>query len=301
MQKKILITGSNGLLGQSLVDLFLKEKENYHLFGVSKGENRSGFTDFTYINLDITNKEKLLNTIDEIEPNCIINTAAMTQVDACETQKETCKIINIDVVEWLIEAATKLNIKIIHLSTDFIFDGKNGPYKETDAANPLSYYGWSKLEAEKLLINSTINFAIIRTILVYGKVHDMSRTNIVLWAIEKLKNKEQITIVDDQYRMPTYVKDLAWACKSTIDKDKNGIFHISSNQLLSVFEIVQQIAEVFNLDNSYIKPIKSTILNQAAKRPPITGFDLTKSIRELGYQPKSFIEDLKIFKQELSK
>ncbi|NJN49978.1 MAG: SDR family oxidoreductase [Polaribacter sp.] len=299
MNKKILITGSNGLLGQSLLELLL-QKFDYQVFGISKGKNRSGFSNFTYINLDITNKEKLLQTIECIKPDCIINTAAMTQVDDCETQKEACRILNIDVVDWLIESAKKHHFKIIHLSTDFIFDGKNGPYKETDIPNPLSYYGWSKLESENLLIQSNINFAIIRTILVFGKVHDMSRSNIVLWTIEKLKKQEQINIVDDQFRMPTFVKDLAWACKTIFENDKNGIFHISSNKLLSIYEIVQQIAETFNLDKSLINPIQSTTLNQAAKRPSITGFDLSKSCKELGFKSKSFKEDLQLFKQEIS-
>ncbi|WP_405565661.1 SDR family oxidoreductase [Polaribacter sp. Asnod6-C07] len=296
---KVIITGSNGLLGQSLLKLLLQDKENYEVFGFSKGKNRSGREDFTYVSIDITNKENLKNTIIEIKPDFIINTAAMTQVDACENDKKACDLLNITVVKWLTEVSIKINAHLIHLSTDFIFDGKKGYYKETDTPNPLSYYGLSKLKSEEVLLDSNINYTILRTILVYGKVFDMSRSNIVLWVISMLKQGKEITIVDDQFRMPTYVDDLALACKISMDKKAKGIFHISSNKLLSVFEIAQQIAEVFNLDKSLIKPITTLTLNQTAPRPAKTGFDLSKTNKGLEFYPKSFKEDLHRFKEKL--
>lgn len=294
---KVIITGSNGLLGQSLLDLLLKEKETYQTYGFSRGENRSGRDDFYYTNLDLTQEEILKTEIEKINPDFIINTAAMTQVDECEDNKEACDSLNVDVVKSLVLIAEKLNIHVIHLSTDFIFDGTKGNYKETDTPNPISYYGLSKLKAEKVLLNSTIDFTILRTILVFGKVFDMSRTNIVLWVKSMLEQGKEITIVDDQFRMPTYVNDLAMVCKIAIDKKETGIYNISSNQLLSVFEIAQQIAEVFNLDKKLIKPISSSTLNQRAKRPPITGFDLSKTNTKLGFFPKTFKEDLQRFKE----
>lgn len=292
----VVITGSNGLLGQTLLKLLLLEKDTYQVFGFSKGKNRSGREDFTYISIDLTDEQKLKKELTKIEPSFIINTAAMTQVDDCEDNKIGCDLLNITVVKWLSEISKVLNAHLIHLSTDFIFDGKKGNYKETDVANPLSYYGLSKLKSEEILINSTIDFTILRTILVYGKVFDMSRSNIVLWVKEMLEKGKEITIVDDQYRAPTYVEDLALACKISMDKKAKGIYHISSNTLLSVFEIAQQIAEIFNLDKSLIKPISSSILNQKAQRPPTTGFDLSKTNTELEFYPKSFKEDLQKFK-----
>ncbi|MDG1038309.1 MAG: NAD(P)-dependent oxidoreductase, partial [Polaribacter sp.] len=274
---KVVVTGSNGLLGQSLINLLLKEKDVYKVIGFSRGENRSGRDDFSYVSIDITNEKNLKEILLEIEPNFIINTAAMTQVDDCEVDKKACDLLNVSVVEWLVEISDNINAHLIHLSTDFIFDGIKGNYKETDVPNPLSYYGLSKLKSEEVLINSKIDYTILRTILVFGKVYDMSRSNIVLWVKSMLEKGKEITIVNDQYRSPTYVEDLALACKITLDKKARGIYNISSNELLSVYEIVQQIADVFLLDKKLIKPISTSILNQTAPRPAKTGFDLSKT------------------------
>ncbi|WP_298881292.1 NAD(P)-dependent oxidoreductase [uncultured Polaribacter sp.] len=296
---KIAITGSNGLLGQSLIELLLLEKEKYEVFGLSRGKNRSGRDDFSYVSIDITKEENLKAQLATIKPDFIINTAAMTQVDDCENNKEACDLLNVTVVKWLAEISQELNIHLIHISTDFIFDGKKGNYKETDTPNPLSYYGLSKLKSEEVLKESKINYTILRTILVYGKVFDMSRNNIVLWVRQMLSEGKEITIVDDQFRTPTYVKDLALACKISIDKKAMGVFNIASNELLSVYEIAQQIAETFKLDKSLIKPISTSTLNQTAPRPAKTGFNLSKTNMQLDFYPKSFKEDLQRFKDIL--
>ncbi|WKD86245.1 dTDP-4-dehydrorhamnose reductase [Polaribacter huanghezhanensis] len=299
MKIKILITGSNGLLGQNLIELFLKDTKNYEIFGFSRGENRSGRTDFEYQDIDITNQQLLAKKTKQIKPNFIINTAAMTNVDACENDKVGCYDLNVNVVQYLAAICSEINAHLIHISTDFIFDGKKGNYTEDAVPNPLSYYGETKLLSEAVLQKSAINYTILRTILVYGLVNDMSRSNIVLWVKESLERNKEITIVDDQFRTPTYVEDLALACKISIDKKATGIFNISSNQLLSIYEIAQEIAEVFQLDKTLIKPISTSTLNQTAPRPPITGFDLTKTNKILSFYPKSFKEDLQRFKQKL--
>ncbi|MDG2194178.1 MAG: SDR family oxidoreductase [Polaribacter sp.] len=298
--KKIIITGSNGLLGQNLLNLLLEEKETYKVIGFSRGANRSGRDDFEYHNLDITDTKKLQTNLLKIQPDVVINTAAMTNVDACETDKENCHLLNVDVVQQLTSLCSEIQTHLIHISTDFIFDGKNGPYTEEDTPSPLSYYGETKLQSEEILSKSTIDYTILRTILVYGIVAEMSRSNIVLWVKEALEKGNPITIVDDQYRMPTYVEDLALACKLCIDKKATGVFHISSNQLLSIYKIAQEIADAFDLDKKLIQPISTTTLNQLAVRPVSTGFDLTKTNRELNLYPKSFTEDLQRFKEKLT-
>jgi dTDP-4-dehydrorhamnose reductase len=297
--KKIAITGSNGLLGQTLVNLLLKEKEIYEVYGLSRGENRSCRSDFSYHSVDITNQENLSKVMNEIQPDFIVNTAAMTHVDVCEDQKEACDLLNVEAVKYLTQISSEMNAHLIHISTDFIFDGIQGYYKETDKPNPLSYYGLSKLKSEEVLEKSTIDFTILRTILVFGQVNNLGRNNIVLWVKESLEDKKEITIIDDQFRMPTYVEDLAMACKLSIDKRAKGIFNISSNELLSIYEIAQQIAEVFHLDGSLVKRISTGTLNQKAPRPPKTGFDLSKTNKELNFYPKSFKEDLQRFKETL--
>lgn len=298
--KKVAITGSNGLLGQTLVKLLLKEKDEYEVFGLSRGKNRSGRDDFKYFSIDMTNEETLKDCLLKIQPDFIVNTAAMTNVDACEDNKEECDRLNIEAVRYLTAISEELDSYLVHISTDFIFDGEKGYYKETDTPNPLSYYGLSKLKSEKILLESRVDFTILRTILVYGKVYDMTRSNIVLWLREMLQNGKEVTIVDDQYRMPTYAEDLAMACKLSIDKKAKGIYNISSNQLLSVYEIANQVAEVFDLNANLIKPIATSTLNQRAPRPAKTGFDLTKTNNVLGFYPKSFKEDLQRFKQSLT-
>ena len=298
--KKIVITGSNGLLGQTLVNLLMKAPENYSVFGLSKGDNRMNRNDFLYYDIDITNYSQLEECITYIQPSFIINTAAMTNVDTCELKPEECNNLNIEAVKYLTQICTKLNIHFIQISTDFIFDGSKGIYKETDLPNPLSIYGHSKLKAENIVKNSGVNFSILRTILVYGKGVNLKRNNIVLWVKDMLENNKEITIVDDHYRMPTYVEDLAMACKLIVDKNISGVYHISSNELLSVFEIANQIADVFGLNKKLIKPISSKTLNQKAIRPQKTGFDLSKTIKELDFQPTSFLLGLKRFKQTLS-
>lgn len=296
--KKILITGSNGLLGQKVTKLFTEN--NYQVFAVSKGENRiESFSNFTYKSLDLTNLDKVDAYLETIQPNYIINCAAMTNVDQCETDKETCKILNVDLVKTITNYCKKSTAFLVQISTDFIFDGKKGNYKETDKPNPLNYYGQSKLEAEQIIVNSKINFAILRTILVYGKVENPNRSNIVLWIKSALENKQTINLITDQYRTPTYNIDLANTCYQVVNKSVKGIFNISSSKLLSVYEIGLQVAKTFNLDSNLIKKITTKELNQKAKRPAKTGFNLSKSEKELGVTFSTFQENLIHFKSTL--
>ena len=296
---KILITGSNGLLGQKLVKL-LANQPDIEFLATSTGENRiKSITGFDYASLDITNKIQVEQVFNQFKPNVVINTAAMTNVDACEDQKEQCWNLNVNAVKNLIEVSEKHQTHLIHLSTDFIFDGENGPYKEEDKPNPLSYYGESKYEAEKLLQQSTIKWSIVRTIIVYGVVEDMSRSNIVLWAKQALEKGNPLTIVNDQFRMPTLAEDLAQACWLIAQKQAIGIYNICGKDFMSILELVNRVADFYGYDKSIISPIASTSLNQAAKRPPKTGFVLDKAIKELGYSPCSFEEGLAILTEQL--
>ena len=297
---KILITGSNGLLGQKLVKL-LANKSNIELLATSSGENRiKSITGFDYASLDITNKTQVEQVFNQFKPNVVINTAAMTNVDACEDQKEACWNLNVNAVKYLIDASRHSNSHLIHLSTDFVFDGENGPYKEEDKPNPLSYYGKSKFEAEKLLQASNIKWSIARTIIVYGVVDDMSRSNIVLWAKQALEKGNPLTIVNDQFRMPTLAEDLAQACWLIAQKQATGIYNICGKDFMSILELVNRVADFYGYDKTIISPIASTSLNQAAKRPPKTGFVLDKAIKELGYSPCSFEEGLAVVTEQLN-
>lgn len=299
---KILITGSNGLLGQKLVYALLKRKD-VQIVATSVGANRMIKKEgYTYESLDITNKSEIEAVFKKHQPNVIINTAAMTNVDACETKREECWAINVTAVQNIVDVISENgnSCHLIHLSTDFIFDGEKGSeYVETDIPNPLSYYALSKVESEKILQKSAISWAIARTIIVYGIVDNMSRSNIVLWAKEALTKGQKINVVDDQFRSPTLAEDLADGCILIADKKAKGIFHLSGPKTLSILELVYKVADYWMLDKSLVTPSKSNNLNQAAKRPPRTGFDISKARKELGYAPHSFEEGLKILDAQL--
>jgi dTDP-4-dehydrorhamnose reductase len=300
MKKKILVTGSNGLLGQKLVALLASDNE-IELIATSRGGNRIlKVTGFTYESMDITSAKDVMRVFDKFKPEVVINTAAMTNVDACESDKKECWLLNVTAVEHLIAASKKHETHLIHLSTDFIFDGEAGPYKETDKPNPLSYYGESKLAAEKLLQNATCTWAIARTIIVYGIVEDMSRSNIVLWAKAALEKKQKLTIVNDQFRSPTLAEDLAKGCVLIAKKQAVGIYHLSGKDTMSIVDLVRRVAKYYKLDESYIEEITTASLNQAAKRPPKTGFILDKAVKELGYNPVSFEEGIKFLESQLN-
>jgi dTDP-4-dehydrorhamnose reductase len=298
--KTVLITGSNGLLGQKLVHQLQKDP-NYKLIATSKGKNRiSSVTDFIYEQLDITSIPEVKVVFEKYQPDVLINTAAMTNVDVCEEDKEGCWKMNVSAVEYLLVECEKHNTHFIHLSTDFVFDGENGPYSESDLPKPLSYYGESKFASEKVLQKSQYkNWAIARTIIVYGIVEKMSRSNIVLWAKGALEKGDPINAVDDQFRSPTLAVDLAKGCILIADKEAKGVYHLSGKDVMSILELVYRVADFFKLDKSSISAIKSITLNQAAKRPPKTGFILDKAIQELGYDPSTFEEGLAIVSQEL--
>lgn len=298
--KKILVTGSNGLLGQKLTDAILKKGTQFNLIATGKGSNRHLLQEgYIYTEMDITDEQSIHNVVSKYRPDAIINTAAMTNVDVCETQKEECWLLNVTAVANLITVCKEYNIQLIHLSTDFIFDGADGPYTEEATPNPLSYYGKSKLEAEELLKQSDIHYTILRTIIVYGIVNDMSRSNIVLWAKGALEKGNPINVVNDQWRMPTLAEDLADICLLAVEKEARGVYNASGKDMMSILELVERVADYYGLDKSLIKPISSESLNQAAKRPVRTGFILDKSIKELGYKPHSFEEGIKIMEKQL--
>ena len=297
--KTILTTGSNGLLGQKLTEKILTEGR-VKLIATAKGLNRYPIkTGYEYAEMDILDPQQVKLVIEKYKPDAIINTAAMTNVDTCEANKEFCYQLNVEAVRTLVSLCEENNIQLIHLSTDFVFDGADGPYKEEDAVSPVSYYGESKVLAEDLLKQSKARWAIIRTILVYGISSDMSRSNIVLWAKGALEKASPINVVNDQWRMPTLAEDLAEACILAAEKKAQGIYHISGKDYMSIADLVRKVADYWSLDKSYIQEISSTSLNQAAKRPVRTGFVLDKAIKDLGYDPHSFEEGLGVLKGQV--
>jgi dTDP-4-dehydrorhamnose reductase len=298
---KILITGSNGLLGQKLLHK-LRQDSSVELIATSKGKNRvSEKNGYTYFSLDITNNDAVARCIASKKPQVVINTAAMTNVDLCEDEKQACNDLNIDAVKYLADACEKVTAHLIQISTDFIFDGEDGPYKEEDKPNPLSYYGLSKLKSEQLLQAHNVKWTILRTIIVFGVGEKLSKGNIVLWAKGALEKGESLNIIDDQFRAPTLAEDLADICILAAKKKAFGIFNASGKDIMSIYEIVERIAKYYGNSTENLNKISTATLKQKAGRPPKTGFILDKSRKGLGYNPHSFEECLTIIDQQLKK
>jgi len=290
--KKILITGANGLLGQKLVAL-LAQNSDIDLIATARGQNRlPTTTGYTYRSMDITDRQQVLDVIGEVQPDAVIHGAAMTDVDKCETDKEACWAQNVTATEHVVSACVQTGAFLCHVSTDFIFDGAAGPYDETAEPNPISFYGWSKWAAEKVVQHSSLRWGIARTVLVYGIAHDMSRSNIILWVKKSLEEGKIIKVVTDQFRSPTLAEDLAAGCALIAQKEATGIFNISGKEVLTPYEMAIQTADYFGLDKSLITRADASTFTQTARRPPRTGFHIDKARQELGYAPRSFAEGI---------
>jgi dTDP-4-dehydrorhamnose reductase len=296
---KILVTGANGLLGQKLSALLIGDES---VTPTLTARERLTFPAHRaeFQPMDITNASGVMQVVSSVKPDVIINTAAMTLVDQCETQQDLCWKNNVNAVENLIAACASSGTRLIHVSTDFIFDGSHGPLDESATPNPVNFYGKSKAAAEKLLIDSDINWAILRTVLVFGITHDLSRSNIVLWVKENLEKGKSIKVVNDQWRTPTLAEDLAMGCYLAAKKNAKGIYNISGKDFMTPFDIAIATAEFFNLDKSLIVAADSSTFTQVAKRPAKTGFIIDKAKKDLGYQPHSFKEGLALLAKQIA-
>ncbi|MHA1376701.1 MAG: SDR family oxidoreductase [Promethearchaeota archaeon] len=288
VQKKILIIGANGFLGSNILQLS-KIKEvmdlNYQ-FLAADIENSNIPIDVTFYHIDITNPQDTLKKIEVISPDVLLLTAAMTNVDQNEIDRELATTINTQGPKNVLEACKKTDSKLVFISTDFVFDGisKEGNYNENDIPNPLSYYAKTKYKAEQAIVNSEVDYLICRTAVLYG--WNKKKQNFITWIINKLKLNEQIQIVTDQFNSPTFVKNLAEILIKLIEKDAKGIYHTVGDCTLNRYEIALKCAKIFNLNKNLISPIKS--IKQKALRPKNAGLNISKLKRLIG-------SDLKIY------
>lgn len=293
---KILITGSNGLLGQKLVRRC--QEEDVNVIATGRGEAKFNGVP-NYYPMDITNPAQVEEVVHATQPEVIINTAAMTNVDQCEDEKEECLKLNVEGVRNLVRISEQRDIFLLHLSTDFIFDGSEGPLDEEANPNPVNFYGESKLKSESLVKEGSMDWAIARTILVYGVLPNMSRSNIILWVKSKLENGEEIQVVDDQYRTPTLAEDLAEGCFLIATKKAQGVWNISGRDLLTPYQMAIKTAEYFHLNKELIRRADSSTFTQRAKRPLRTGFVIDKAKEGLGFSPHSFEEGIEIIARQI--
>jgi dTDP-4-dehydrorhamnose reductase len=296
VKNRILITGANGMLGQRAVQ-FYSSRENIELLATSV-EEKSVFNSVEYTQVDIKDRDSIKKVIYDYCPDFIVHTAAFTNVDLSEKLREDAWKINVKGVEYIAEAARTIDANIIHISTDYIFDGKNGPYDENAIPDPVGYYGRTKLASENTLRISGTFFTIIRTNVLYG-IAQNSRPDFVRWVINSLSKNENIRIVKDQINNPTFIDDLVQGINKIIEFRKTGVYNIGGKEFLSRFDFTLRIAEYFNLDKKLILPITTDELKQPARRPLKSGLLILKAETELGYKPHTITESLAAMKKEL--
>ena len=296
IKRRILIIGANGMLGQRAVEFYLALND-IELLATSV-EDKFVFDGIEYIQSDISNRNEIKKIVYDFCPDFIINAAAFTNVDLCETQRELAWKINVKGVEYLAEAARVLDSHLIHISTDYIFDGKNGPYSEIDIPNPLGYYARTKLASENVLKISGSKYSILRTNVLYGTAK-FSRPDFVKWVVDSLRAKKKIRIVDDQINNPTFIDDLVEGINKVIETGKEGIYNIGGSEFLSRYDFTLKIADFFNLDKGLIAKIRTEELNQPARRPLKSGLITIKAQSEIGYKPQTIIQSLELMKTEL--
>ncbi len=292
MQDKILIAGARGLLGQKTVEVFRREAE-YELLPCELTAGEEGF-----IELDITDRQKVMDSVGSFKPSVIVNAAAFTDVDRAETEKETAYKVNATAVGYLAEAANIFNAKLVHISTDYVFNGRKGNYAEDSLPEPLGYYGKTKLAGENLAKSQVDNLAILRTQVLYGYGKGIKK-NFVLWVLDMLSSGKEFAVVTDQVGNPTLADELAFAIFKVVKKNTVGLYHVSGFETESRFDFAKQIAEVFGFDPEVIRPTTSDTLNQKARRPMNSSFICLKAQTDLGLSMPSVKDSLARMKQQM--
>lgn len=296
---RVLITGANGLVGQELVHR-LAELPEYDVLATGRDAQPRFEASCGYAALDVTDEEATRRLFLDFTPDVVVNLAAMTNVDRCETEKQTCWAVNADAVKALARQCHRHGARLVQVSTDFVFSGEAPLYGENDRPDPVNYYAKSKLAGENAARDAGHDrWAIARPALVFGMPDTTGRSNIVLWVVEKLSKGEPIMVVTDQWRTPTYAPDFAAGLEKLIRFGKSGIYHMTGREYLSVFDFAHLIARTFDLDASLIHPTDASQFTQPAKRPPRTGLLILKAETELGYRPRPLESALRHLGQRL--
>ena len=297
---RVLVTGANGLLGHALTRRLAADDECTVHATARDDSLHAPDVDCEYRRLDVTAPAEVETAFAEIEPDVVVNCAAMSDVSACEEDRNRAWATNARAVKRLARHCQDTRTHLIQVSTDFVFNGKRGPYDETARPDPVNYYGRTKLAGENHVREAgRENWTIARTVLLYGTAPNLSRQNIVLWMIDRLRQGEPLHVVNDQSRTPTYVPDLAWGLHQLVRQQPAGIYHLSGPDLVSIHELAQAVADVFDLDHDLIHPVASDYFDDAVERPPTTGFKIDKARQELGYDPHSLSDGLNALQKTL--
>ena len=300
---KLLVIGGSGLLGYKVAKMASDEHETFLTYNYRSIQIEG----CTALKLDKCDREAVFELLEKIKPDVVIDTAALHNVDYCETHPEEAWKVNVEGTRNVAEACKKVGAKIIFISTDYVFDGTKGYYTEEDKPNPLSYYAKTKLEAEKIIQSLDVNYIIARPSVIYGwnpnevsglKSSSGKSVNFVVWALQKLEKGEEIKAVTDQYSSPTLADNLAEALLVMASSEKQGIYHTAGKDCVNRYEFTLKIAEVFGLDKSLIKPVTSEIFKQVAKRPKKCCLDVSKAEKDFGIRFLTVEEGLKLMKNQ---
>lgn len=297
-----LVVGGGGQLGSKLVEQASKTHEVYASYVSREPRLRKE----RKVILDKRDKTKVDETLARLVPEVVIDTAALHNVDYCESHQAEAWAINVEGSKNLAEAAMKIGAKIVYISTDYVFDGAKGNYTERDAPNPISYYGVTKTEAEKAVAAANKNHLIIRPALVYSWVNLSSSTasasgkplNFAMWAVQKLSNAEPIKIVDDQFASPTLADSLAGTVLHAIERELTGLYHIAGKDRMNRYQFTQKLAEHLHLDKKLITPTKSADLKQVAKRPLDSSLNVEKIEHDLKTPMPHIDQSIEIFARQ---
>ena len=300
---KLLVIGGSGLLGYKVAKMASNEHETFLTYNYRSIQVEG----CTALKLDKCDRKAVFELFEKIKPDVVIDTAALHNVDYCETHPEEAWKVNVEGTRNVAEACKKIDAKIIFISTDYVFDGTKGYYTEEDTPNPLSYYAKTKLEAEKIIQSLDVNYIIARPSVIYGwnpnevsglKSSSGKSVNFVVWALQKLEKGEEIKAVTDQYSSPTLADNLAEALLVMASSEKQGIYHTAGKDCVNRYEFTLKIAEVFGLDKSLIKPVTSEIFKQIAKRPKKCCLDVSKAEKDFGIRFLTVEEGLKLMKNQ---
>ncbi len=285
---KVMITGANGFTGQHLCITLANKGFEVHALG--RGLQRIAVHNHvTYHNIELTSVRSVLRVFELVGPDVVIHTAAMSKPDECDRDRNACLQNNVEATRYLLEASRHFPVHFIHLSTDFIF-GENGPHSEDDKPAPLNFYGESKLMAEKLVQESSVNNTIVRPVFIYGPVWEGLRPSFIHWVKNKLTAGESVKVVTDQLRTPTYVYDLCNGIAQILLFKKQGVYHLAGKDILSPYDMAVVVAKLMKLDSKLIIPVTSAEFPEPVQRAKRSGLRIDKAIAELDYVPHSFEE-----------
>lgn len=291
---KIILLGANGFTGRRILK---RLSLNHQVMACSLHPDISPEKGYQFQILDMLDFNAVNILLNNFKPHIIINAAALSVVDYCEEHPEEAYKINVTAVKHLAEYSRANSCRLIHLSTDFIFDGQaSEPYTEDDIPNPINYYGKTKRWSEETIKLTCDNHAIVRIEVVYGKPYHSQHGNIVQLVKSRLENGQSIRVVSDQYRSPTWVEDIACAIESLLSDKYQGIYHICGGETLSVADIAYRVAKFFDLDTSLIQPVTTKEMNETTPRPMFSPMSTEKAFKEWGYKPSNLEEGFKEWK-----